>query len=121
MAWRIIPLKGSALAPTITQRVVLDGAQYLFELQWNGREGRWFLHLLDAGGSPIELGMKLVANARLGARCRDPRMPAGVLFLHASSGRDPGLDELRDVTLAYLDAADVQTVAAPRFVGAVPS
>lgn len=109
MALRTIELRGSSSAPTVTQRVSLDGVDYLLELQWNAREGRWFMHLFDASGAPIALGVKLVADARIAKRATDPRMPQGRLAVVDSSGtsRDPGIDDLADrVALVYLDAAD---------------
>lgn len=110
MALRTIDLRGSSTTPTVRQRVTLDGVVYLLELQWNGREGRWYLHLFDAEGSPIALGMKLIANARIGFRTRDARAPGGLFVVldRSGSGRNPGIDELgARVVLTYRDAADV--------------
>lgn len=107
---RVIPLRGSSTAPTVRQTVVLDGVLYLLELQWNGREGCWFMHIFDANSVPVALGIKLVVNTRLGARVRDRRMPKGFLMLldPSGSGRGPGIGGLIDsVVLVYRDAADL--------------
>lgn len=104
MALRVIPLHGSSQRPTVRQTVTLDGRAFLLELQWNGREGRWYLHLFDADAQPIELGMKLVADVRLGRHSIDPRMPPGLLGLsdRGATGRDPGIDDLASGAFALL-------------------
>lgn len=109
MAVRVMQLLGSSSRPTVRQTVVLDGRTYVLELQWNGREGRWYLHLFDSDAQPIELGMKLVANARLGRNAIDERMPRGRLGLidRGATGRDPGIDDLASgaFALMYEEAA----------------
>jgi hypothetical protein len=111
MALRTISIRASSSSPTIRHRANLDGTDYLFELQWNGAEGRWYLHLFTANGDPIALGLKLVAGARLGHRSADSRMPPGVLGVIDSSGegRDPGIDDFANgrVALVYVDAEGV--------------
>lgn len=107
MAIRRIPLRGSSTTPTVRQRVNLDGIDYLFELQWNGREGRWYMHFFDADASPIALGIKLVANARLLRRTTDSRRPPGEFRMIDVSGQgiDPELDDLNTrCILLYQDA-----------------
>lgn len=121
MALRVIPLRGSSSAPTVRQRVTLDGAPYLLELQWNARAPGWFLNLFDAEGSPIALGIALVVNARLGRRIADPRAPGGWFFLldRSGAGRDPAIDELGSrVELTYRDAADIAELTAPETTSA---
>lgn len=110
MARRRINVRASSSAPTIRCRANLDGSDYLLELQWNGREGRWYLHLLTANGDPIVLGCKVVADAWLGRRSPDSRMPPGMLLVvdFSGTGRDPGIDDLLDrVGLVYVDAEDL--------------
>lgn len=104
MALRVIPLMGSSSRPTVRQTVRLDGRPFVLELQWNGREGRWYMHLFDSNAQPIELGMKLVANVRLGRNAIDPRMPPGALrFLdRGATGRDAGLDDLSSGAFALV-------------------
>ena len=104
MGLRVLQLLGSSSRPTVRQTVVLDGRTFLLELQWNGREGRWYMHLFDANAQPIELGMKLVANVRLGRNAIDPRMPPGRLGLldRGATGRDPGIDDLSSGAFALL-------------------
>lgn len=96
MALRAIQLLGSSQRPTVRQTVVLDGRAYLLELQWNGREGRWYLHLFDGAGAPLELGTKLVADLQLCRNLIDSRRPPGRLWFvdRGATGRDPGLDDL---------------------------
>lgn len=120
MTIKRIPLAGSADAPTVRQRVNLDGLDFIIELQWNGRMGRWFLHLFDAAASPIALGLMLAANSRIGHRSTDSRMPPGLLFLEdpADTGRDPGIENLGDYSLVYVEAANLSTVAEPVYLGA---
>lgn len=115
MALRLIPLRGSSTRPTVRERVTLDGTDYLLELQWNARDAGWYLHLFTGAGDPVALGLKLVANARLGHRSRDPRMPPGMLAVVDVSGEgvDPGIDDLATdlstgrVGLLYLDESDL--------------
>jgi hypothetical protein len=52
-----IPLTSSA--PHFSQEHQLFGRLYTLEFEWIEREHYWVLHLYDASGSPIALGLKI--------------------------------------------------------------
>jgi|ADGO01.1.fsa_nt_gi hypothetical protein len=94
-----------------TQRTVLDGREYILGFQWNQRAEKWSLSIYDQDGSPIALGLKLVANFPVTRRITDSRGPFGTIFPLDTSGegRDPGLRDLgRRVLLVYLEASDLE-------------
>lgn len=98
-----------------TQRVALDGRDYLFDGDWNQREGRWYLSMSDETGDPIVMGKAVVTGYDLLRLVRDARRPLGRLYAidHEGTGHEPGLDDpgLR-VELVYADADEVETVLA---------
>lgn len=91
--------------PLYTQRTTLDGREYILAFDWNGRENRWYLSILDVSGEPLANGIKLVANWPLLRRFTDPRLPTGVLMAidySPSSGEPPAFGDLgRRVKLSY--------------------
>jgi hypothetical protein len=91
-------------------QATLDGATYTLEFRWNVRLGAWFLAILDETGStPIQTGIRLVANWRLGS-ANVALQPPGSLFAHDTSGQglDPGFEDLGTrVQLVYLTAAEM--------------
>lgn len=91
--------------PLYTERVTLDGQEYLFRFNWNGREGRWYLDLGDVSENWIVVGIKIVCNWPLFRRQVDSRMPPGVLLAVDYSnlgGEPPSLPDLgRRVKLIY--------------------
>ncbi len=91
--------------PLYTERVTLDGQEFLFRFDWNGREGRWYLDVGDIDEAWIVTGIKIVANMPLLRRCVDPRRPKGILMaidLSTQKGEPPDLTDLgRRVKLFY--------------------
>lgn len=114
MAVRTINL--SPGVPNTRQRVVLDGREYVLALRWSQREARFYLDLADATGAPLISAMKLLPGWPLLYRHRGiDGVPPGELMVldPRPTPAPPGLDELGDVMqLAYIDAADVATLAA---------
>lgn len=110
----------SSARPHVRHRVRLDGRDYLLVFDWSGREGAWYVHILDASGSPIVTGRKVVANGKLGHRSIDPRRPAGLLMAVDPTGAgDPGIDDLgRRVFLVYASAAELAAPSAASSGGA---
>lgn len=101
----------SAELPSYVQRVTLEGREYVLAFDWNEREGRWFLDLLDNEETPLAVGLKVVVGFPLLRRRKtDPRLPPGDFIAIDSSdtGRDPGFGELGGrVALCYLEAAEL--------------
>ncbi len=93
------------------QRVILDGAAYLLDFNWNGREGAWFISLSDAEGVPLVMSRKVVTNRPLFGRFKFlTGMPAGDLFALDPSGQIQyaSYTELGSaVELFYFDGAEL--------------
>lgn len=103
----------SVLESDYTQRVTLDGTDYILRLLFNARPGRWFIDVLDEEESPILSGFKLSANEDILALVIDDRKPPGSLVaMHYPSQneapetpRDPGIEQLgQRVILTYIEA-----------------
>lgn len=94
------------------QQTALDGAVYQFTFDWNGRLGRWMLHLADANGVAIRTGMILTVGTSLLWRITDPRRPPGALVvvdLTGANDADPGFDDLGSrFALAYFTRAELE-------------
>lgn len=83
--------------PLYTERVTLDGVEYLFKFDWNDRENRWYLSLFAVDETPLAAGIKVVANWPLLRRFTGENMPPGVLVavdLSAERGESPTYTEL---------------------------
>jgi hypothetical protein len=103
MMLHVIPLTSDS--PHYEQQTELDGVVYALTLEWNEREGAWYLTLADANGDIIRAGIKLVTNWRLLRRVRDARRPPGELVAYDPAGKGLGRDNLgTDVQLLYADA-----------------
>lgn len=90
--------------PLYQIRTTLDGSEYLFRFDWNGREGRWYFSLADINESWIVTGVKIVCNWPLLRRVTDKRRPPGELMAtdFTSTGEPPGFVDLgRRVKLLY--------------------
>jgi hypothetical protein len=85
--------------PYYSERVRLDGRDYVLRFAWNEREERWYLSFLTGSEEPILMGIKLIANWPLLDSYRfDTRLPAGEIYCvdWTSDGTPPLLDELGD-------------------------
>jgi hypothetical protein len=101
--------------PLYTMRVVLDEREYEIRMDWNGREGRWYLGINTVEGRSLYHGVKVVADWPLLRRLVDPEAPRGMLVARdfAGSGEPPGFGDLgRRVRLLYfpiqVEATDVR-------------
>ncbi len=105
----ILEIPISPDAPLFSFRVTLDGEEYLFKLDWNDRENRWYLSLFTIAEEPLALGIKVVANCSLLRRFTGSNMPPGALFavdMSPLAGESPTYSELGDrVKLLYLSLA----------------
>ena len=90
-------------------RVMLERREYILEMHWNDRVGRWFLSLADSTGALI-VTRAFTTGRPLLAGVVDARRPPGELIALDTARMDTpiGLTELgtRGV-LDYLEAADV--------------
>ena len=107
----VLPTEQGASA--FSQRVTLDGVSFTLDMNWNGREGAWYLSLYDAAGAALLLSRKLSTNSPILRRFRFvDGLPAGELIAQDFSDSIPyaGYDEIgpgRGVTLRYFDASEV--------------
>lgn len=88
-----IELPIDAAATDYVMGLTIDGKVYNVRIIWSDRgsltSGAWFFTLLDENAdedNPIISGAKLVLGAVIGARCRDPRRPAGIFYVSDLSG-----------------------------------
>ena len=103
----IIPVRPDL--PSQRMQVVLDGTTYTLDLRWNGRTSSWMLDVMTEDASPIAMGLKVVVNFPLGARCVDPRFPIGRIIARDTAQHDenPDVDDLGDrVQLIYFTALE---------------
>jgi hypothetical protein len=106
MAALLIP---TSAVPYYSQRVKLDGRDYLLRFAYNEREARWYLSLYDDEELPLVLGLKLMTNWELLQHYHaDPRVPPGELWVMCLSGDEspPTLSELGEgkrCELTYFD------------------
>lgn len=95
MAVLVIPTAPSV--PYSSSKVRLEGRDFVLQVAWNQRQGRWSLSILDEESTPLAMGLKVVTNWPLTAKRKwDPRMPPGK-FRAMTQGADlspPGFDEL---------------------------
>lgn len=106
------PFPAGAENAHCSQRTTLDGRDYLFEIDWNQRESRWYLSMFDQTGDPILQGKKVVAGWDLLRLVIDERRPPGRLYAldYSGTGTDPALDDVglgKRVELVYADGDEV--------------
>lgn len=95
MAVLLIPTPSGA--PYSSSKVRLEGRDFVLQLAWNQRQGRWHLSILDEESTPLAMGLKLVANWPLTRAYKwDPRLPPGDFRAMSLTGdrSPPGFDEL---------------------------
>lgn len=69
-------------------RTVLDTVEVVLRFEWNGRENRWTLHILDAQENPLLMGLVLNINSELIERFEIPGLPPGLLVLYDTSDKN---------------------------------
>jgi hypothetical protein len=108
MTAQILPLRTDS--PRYSIRTELDGARYLFDLEWNDRAAAWFFSISDAEGVPLVSGVRVVIDLPLLDGFSNAALPPGVLFAADSMNMDldPGRTDLGDrVQLVYTPIADI--------------
>lgn len=90
----ILPFKPSI--PDYRMGVAIDQAQYTFEVRWNDRDKSWYFNMLEADGTPIIHGVRIVLGMYLGRRSLHDFFQHNVLIAIDTSnqGREAGLDDL---------------------------
>jgi hypothetical protein len=95
----------SSDVPLYTQRLTLDGQEFLFRFDWNERTGRWYFGIYSIDELPLVTGVKLVADWPLLHRCSNPDLPKGDLLavdFSPLAGEPPGFVDLGNrVRLVY--------------------
>jgi hypothetical protein len=103
--------------PYYSERVRLDGRDYILRFAWNQREERWRLSILADNEEPIIHGLKLLTGWPLLRYYRfDRRLPPGELYVVDSTGNraPPGLEDLgegRRCQLVYLTQEELTELA----------
>lgn len=95
--------------PSFSQRVELDGAEFVLTFDWIGRSGSWALSIADAEEEEIVSGIAVRLGWPLLGRFVGSRLPRGELFAidTTGSGVEPGLGDLgARVALVYVEAED---------------
>jgi hypothetical protein len=82
--------------PFSTQTTKLAGVAYKLTFALNTREDCWYLSIADAAGTPLAIGIKLVANWPLLENLTNPALPPGELYalVLGPDDEDPGKGEL---------------------------
>ena len=104
MATLTIPTRTDLGAYTF--QVELDGLVYRISLQFNTREGFWYLSLADSSGDEIRSGIKVVVNWPLLRLAVEGASLPGSLFAIDTTDADlpPGIEDLGEsVLLTYVE------------------
>ena len=82
--------------PNYRVATVLDGASYILDVRWNGRDEAWYMDLLAADETMLRAGMKLVLGVPIYYRSNIDAMPPGAFIATDRSGQqlDAGLDDM---------------------------
>lgn len=96
--------------PHYTVIVQLEGVRYLFALDWNDREGAWYLGISTEEEEALLSGVRCVSDWPLLRKNTSSQVPPGdIVFLDSEgAGADAGRDDLGDrVVPLYYPAADI--------------
>ncbi len=94
--------------PLYTERVTLDGRDYILRFDYAQREDRWFMSVDTPEGTTVRRGIKVTANYDVLKTCVHPDRPLGaLLFLDVrrvnGAGEAPGFQDMgRTVKLVYI-------------------
>lgn len=91
--------------PLYTERVTLNGREFLLRFDFTAKEDRWYLSIFDAAGVAVRRGIKIIPQWDMLRLCADERQPRGVVFfadLRGSGSAAPAFADLgRRVALFY--------------------
>lgn len=108
----------TSVDPYYSERVRLDGRDYILQFAWNQREERWRLSLFTDRDEPLVRGLKLVTNWPLLRYYQfDARIPSGELYVvdWTGNGTPPLLEELgegRRCQLLYFSPEELAEIRA---------
>lgn len=108
MAVHLIPLLPSQ--PDYLFSIVLEQTPYGMHVYWNDRDAAWYFDVLDAGGTLIQSGIKIVLGAYLGRAQRvSPFIDGAFIAVDTSrAGLDATFDDLgKRVLLYFIPALDL--------------
>ena len=93
MRIRELPLRNDV--DSFTYRVDLDARTYNIRINWNTRDERWYIAILDADNRPLAASPLLI-DTDLWKRFRLSSLPRGLMFLTDAAGstRECTRDEL---------------------------
>lgn len=113
----MITLRTIKDASSWTSRVTLDGTAYVLELNWNGREGAWYLSIADTDGNALLSSRKLSTNWPVLFRFRHlTGLPPGEIMACDASGsiEYAGYSDLGEsVSLVYFTDAERAAAGLP--------
>lgn len=95
------------------QIVDLEGTSFVFDFNFNSREGFWYFDLLDINEDPIKVGIKVVVGFPLLRLVRDARRPLGEVTAidTTNSGKEAGQTDLgEEVVLLYTESTDIEAL-----------
>lgn len=108
-----IPLEDAAELGNLQLTVDLDGSDYQIAVQYNSREGFWYLSVLDSAGNSLRSGLKIVIGIPLLRLMMQRTRPPGELMCLNTRANpdDPGLNDLNaNAELGYVDQAEIQSL-----------
>jgi hypothetical protein len=109
MAYLTIPINNDSSEGAFYFTVDLEGKTYLFEFQFNSREGFWYFDI-SQNGEKIRSGVKVVANFPSMLRCKDlNRLPGQVIFIDSrTDAGQPTFEELgKEVLMTYIESSSL--------------
>lgn len=69
-------------------RTILEEAQYVLRFDWNERQARWCLSIMDSDEVPLIMGIVLNINNEFLSRFALKGMPPGRMILYDLSGKN---------------------------------
>lgn len=92
-------------------RTVLEGVQIFLRFDWNERDTKWQISIFDASENPLLYFIPMNVNTEILERFEIPGIPAGLLMLYDTSGKnvEAGRDDLGDrCKLVYLTSDELE-------------
>lgn len=96
--------------PHYVTTVQLEGTRYKFQMDWNEREGAWYMTLYQENGTRIVSGLRVVPDWPMLRKVADSAAPPGdVSFVDTSGeGRGPGRNDIGErVVATYFTAEEL--------------
>lgn len=104
-----IPLPAeSETTPFFRQRTTLDSQSYRFDFRWCHRTLVWYYALYDAADQSVHGERPAVVWYDLLQNITAVNAPQGELYLLTADRLDPGLAELGDAVMIYVEPDEVE-------------